>query len=115
MFRYSGGERVKRGTYWNFSTGKRIRIVNHDVLPGDSGTAYYKLSPIGILVLGPLFGLLYAAMLPFIGLAMMAKMLGQKSFGRAAETVGRGISFGWRPGEAYLGGKKKKDRPEEKQ
>lgn len=117
MFKYNGGQKVRRGTYWNFTTGKRIRVVGEDTLPGDSEAAYYKLSPVGLLVFGPLAGLLYAALLPFIGIGMMAKLLGQKSFGKAAAAVGRGISFGWRPGEAYLGGKKKekKGAPEDKE
>lgn len=113
MFTYRGGEKVRKGTYWNFSTGKRIRVVGEETLPAD-GATYYKISPVGLLVFGPLAGLLYAAFLPFIGIGMMVKMLGQKSFGKVAEAVGRGISFGWRPGEAYLGGKKKERKERSK-
>jgi hypothetical protein len=110
MFKYHGGQKVQKGTYWNFTTGRRIQVTGEEELPGNDKTTYYKLSPLGILVAGPILGLFYAAFLPFIGIAMVVKLLAQKSFGGAFNALGRGISFGWRPGEAYLDGKKKEGK-----
>ncbi|MEW6118071.1 MAG: hypothetical protein AB1553_14405 [Nitrospirota bacterium] len=110
MLRYYGGEKVAKGTYWNFSTGQRMTVAAGEVLPGDKETVFYRISPLGILVIGPLLGLVYAAFLPFIGIAMMVKLIGQKAFGGAFEALRAGASFGWRPKEAYLAGKKKKGR-----
>ncbi len=108
MIRHKGGHRADKGTYWNFGTGERVDIAVEGVLPGDGRTVYYKLPATGILFMGPVLGLLYAAFLPFIGIAMVAKLVMQK-IGRAAlGPVRSGASFGWRPSESYLAGKKKK-------
>jgi hypothetical protein len=64
--------------------------------------------------LAPFIGLAYAVFLPFIGIAMMAKLVGQKVFGGLLKTTARSASFGWRPKEAYLSGKKNKSKDEEK-
>lgn len=62
-----------------------------------------------IIVAGPLLGLMYAAFLPFIGIAMLVKLVGQKAGGGVMEMVRGSASFGWRPSESYLSGKKKKE------
>jgi hypothetical protein len=52
--------------------------------------------------------LLYAAFLPFIGIAMLVKLVAQKAGGGVKEAVQGSASFGWRPSESYLSGRKKK-------
>ena len=110
MLKHRGAEKARKGTYWNFSTGERIHLTGEGVLPGSKETTYYKLSPLTILLLGPIFGLVYAVFMPFIGIAMVAKVVGQKVFSGIARVVGNAISLGWRPSEAYLEGKKKKGK-----
>ncbi|HEX8949109.1 MAG TPA: hypothetical protein VF790_09120 [Dissulfurispiraceae bacterium] len=120
MLKHSGGQRVSKGTYWNLSTGQRINVTGEEVLPGDRTTTYYRMPSAGVLVLAPFIGLAYAVFLPFIGIAMMVKLVVQRMFGGAVKTAGSSASFGWRPQESYLSGKKKgskedgKDKPEEK-
>lgn len=114
MLKHSGGQKAAKGTYWNLSNGERIVLTGEDVLPGDKKTTYYKLSAVGVLFLAPIIGLAYAVFLPFIGIAMMAKLVGQKVFGGVLKTAGRSASFGWRPKEAYLGGKKNEKKEEGK-
>ncbi len=115
MIRHKGGHKAGKGTYWNFSTGERVDIAAEGVLPGDGKTVYYRLPATGILFMGPVLGLLYAAFLPFIGIAMVAKLIMQK-IGRAAlGPVRSGASFGWRPSESYLAGKKKKGNGDNKE
>ena len=63
---------------------------------------------VAILAAAPILGLIYAVFLPFIGIAMFIKIGGSKLLGRALEPVTKGASFGWRPVEAYLTGKKAK-------
>jgi len=58
------------------------------------------------LAAAPFVGLLYAIALPFIGIATMAALIGRKVLGGVIASVGNLVSFGWRPVEAYLGGKK---------
>lgn len=106
QLKHIGGADVEKGTYWNFTTGERISIEGKGILPGGSATTYYRVNPLAILVAGPVMGLVYAVFLPFIGIAMLARMIVQKAFGGAFESVAKGASFGWRPVEAYLAGKK---------
>ena len=84
------------------------------MLPGSKETTYYKLSPLTILMFGPIFGLAYAAFLPFIGIAVITKVVGQKVLNGAAKVVGDTIPLGWRPNEAYLEGKREKGKREKK-
>ncbi|MDA8434270.1 MAG: hypothetical protein M0Z60_15100 [Nitrospiraceae bacterium] len=107
MLKHNAGAKVGKGTYWNFSTGERIDISTEGVLPGKGNTAYYRLPATGIIVLGPVLGLLYAAFLPFIGIAMLVKVILQKVATVAMAPTQRAASFGWRPSESYLAGKKK--------
>jgi hypothetical protein len=61
-----------------------------------------------LLLLGPFIGLAYVIALPFISIATMVVLLSRKIVGAIFNLLGNLVSFGWRPGEAYLGGKKKK-------
>lgn len=63
-----------------------------------------------LLLLGPFIGLAYVIALPFLSIATMIALLARKIVGGIFNLLGNLVSFGWRPGEAYLGGKKKKDR-----
>jgi len=109
---YRAQERAIRGTYWDIGTGQRVDMEEPDVLPG-SGVTYVKVSPAGMLLLGPLLGLVFAIFLPLIGIVMFLKLAGQRLLGPAARFVLRGVSFGWRPGEAYLEGKKRGEEKDE--
>jgi len=66
-----------------------------------------------LLLLGPFIGLAYVIALPFISIAAMAAMIVKKVLGGVFNLLGNLVSFNWRPGEAYLGGKKKKDTKKE--
>lgn len=61
------------------------------------------------LLLGPFVGLAYVIALPFIAIIAVAAMAGRKLLGAVFDILGNLVSFSWRPGEAYLGGKKKKE------
>lgn len=101
-----GGDSVGTGNYWNFSTGNRVNIEKGGILPGDKTDRYYKAPPIAILIAAPVLGLVYAAFLPFIGIAMSVSALFKKLFGGLAESAYRGAAFSWQPSEAYLAGKR---------
>jgi len=62
-----------------------------------------------LLLLGPFIGLAYVIALPFVSIATMAALVARKIAGGIFNLLGNLVSFGWRPGEAYLGGKKKKE------
>ena len=107
MLKHNAGTKVGKGTYWNFSNGERIDISAEGVLPGSKNDVYYRLPATGIVALGPVLGLLYAAFLPFIGIAMLVKVILQKVATAVTAPTQRAASFGWRPSESYLAGKKK--------
>ncbi len=107
MLKYNGGEKVGKGTYWNLHNGERVDISGEGILPGNGKVAFYRMPAAAIIVVAPVLGLLYAAFLPFIGIAMLVKLLGQKIGGGVLETIQGSASFGWRPSESYLSGRKK--------
>src|SRR5512135_478011 len=109
-----GGDSVGTGNYWNFSTGDRVHMEKEGILPGDKAQRYYKLHPAAILFAAPVLGLVYAVFLPFIGLAMSASVLFKKLFGGLAQSAYRGAAFSWQPSEAYLAGKRRSNRKDEK-
>ena len=44
-----GGEAVGAGTYWNFETGKKVKIEQKGLLPGKPSQSYYNAPPFLIL------------------------------------------------------------------
>lgn len=106
--RHIGGDRAAKGSYWNFSTGERITMSAEGILPGSDETVYYKANPFVILAAGPFLGLLYAAFLPFIGIAIIMRVMFAKLFGASTEGLSRVATFNWSPSEAYLAGRRHK-------
>jgi len=114
--RHIGGEKAEKGNYWDFSTGERVTMSEAGRLPGDEETVYYKASPLAILAAGPVLGLLYAAFLPFIGIAIIAKVAVAKLMGSSAEGLSRVAAFNWSPSESNLAGRRsKKTKAESKE
>jgi len=66
-----------------------------------------KAGTIMMLLASPFIGLLYVVCLPFVGVATLAVAAGRKVLGGAASAAGKTVSFGWRPVESYLAGRKK--------
>lgn len=114
MFTYHGGNKVEKGTYWDLNSGLRVDVDKEEVLPGDSKANYSRFSPGIMLLLGPVLGLLYFISLPFIAIATMITLVGKKLLGGLAGLMGHIVSFGWRPSEAHLAGKKKRVKKENK-
>jgi hypothetical protein len=112
MLKHTGGDRAGKGTYWNLRNGERIDIAEEGMLPGDSKTTWYRMPAAAVIVAAPALGLLYAAFLPFIGIAMVVKMVGEKIGGGVMESVQSSASFGFRPSESYLAGRKKGKKDE---
>ncbi len=65
---------------------------------------------VAALLLGPLVGLVYFISLPFIAIATIAALIGKKVLSGILSMARNLVSFGWRPTEAYLAGRKKKKR-----
>lgn len=77
----------------------------------------HTLRTVGRIAAAPFIGLAYVIALPFVFVFTLgAELAGMAAEGleKALGMAGRTASFGWRPMEAYLGGKKgkKKDKAE---
>jgi len=103
-----GGQTVKAGTYWNLANGNRVQMEQEDALPGDGKTRYIKAPVAVMLMAAPAIGLVFAVFLPFIGIAMAISLVGKKLAEGVVSAAAGSMSFGWRPIEAYLAGKKRK-------
>ena len=66
MFRFHGGQSVGKGTYWNLSSGERIDAAQPTALPGCDHEHYVKLPVAGVFIAGPLAGLLFTFVIPFL-------------------------------------------------
>jgi hypothetical protein len=115
MMKYRAGQKVGKGTYWNISDGTRVDIADEGTLPGDSTAAYTKFSPGVMLVAGPVVGLFYVIAMPFMAVGTILVMAGGKILSGLADLIGNLVSFGWRPSEAHLAGKKKGKRGKKKE
>lgn len=110
---YKGGHKTGKGTYWNVMNGRRVEIEQEGILPGDEKAIYIKAPVVVMLMAAPVLGLLFAVFLPFIGIAMTLSLAAKKLVGSAAGATAKSFSFGWRPVEAYLAGKKRKKAAKE--
>lgn len=86
------------GSTWNMKFG------------GLSGDSIYNRLPFGLAMpLGLIVGGIYIVVLPVILAATAVYAVGLKILGGFMTPVRKSVSFGWRPTEAYLAGKNKKD------
>jgi hypothetical protein len=108
MLKHTGGQRVGGGTYWDVMNGTRVDFDQEGTLPGGNGTTYLKASSSAILLLGPILGLAYVVVLPVLGIVTALALMVQRMVGGLFSLGKYIVSFGWRPTEAYLGGKNKK-------
>ncbi len=113
MLTNKGGHKVGKGTYWDLRRGHRIDIAHEGVLPGNESETYFRISSAAMLLLGPIIGLLYAILMPVIGLATVAALAVRTILGGMYDLVAKSISFGWQPKNAYLSGKKKEKKEKE--
>jgi hypothetical protein len=65
---------------------------------------------VSAVVLGPVVGLVYVICMPFMAIATIVTLLTGKVMGGMLGLLRNLVSFGWRPSEAYLSGKKRKKR-----
>jgi hypothetical protein len=119
MLIWKGAQQAVTGTYWDISTGDRISIKDQETLPGDNSTTYIKASSAMVLLFGPVFGLVFAIFLPFIGIAMALSFVGKKivvsskpAAQRMANSALKNIFFAWKPLQAYLAGRQKTKKRE---
>jgi len=109
-----GGHKVQAGTYWNMANGERVDLEQEGVLPGSAREMYIKAPAAMAIAAGPVIGLIFAVFLPFIGIVMTLALVGRKLGEAVSEAAAGSMSFGWRPIEAYLAGRKRRKEAREK-
>ncbi len=114
MTKREGGRVVRNGFYWNLRKWE-MHIVPRQggELPGGPDDRYVKVPVLGLLVVAPIMGALYAFFLPFIGFAMVLGFAGRKAAAAARAAVAGMMAMvapQWRPGEAHLAGKGKRSK-----
>jgi hypothetical protein len=83
MTRYTAGDTVKAGFYWNKQAwGAEIVPREGGTLPGDAGDAYYRIGWPVLLVAAPVMGGAFAMFLPFIGIALLVRFAAHAVTGR---------------------------------
>jgi hypothetical protein len=110
MAKYTGGEKVGGGYYWNTRTWE-VEVVGDEGgrLRDPDGARYLKVHFLALFAIVPLLGALFLMFLPFIGFALFAYAIAKKVSGAVtrgttdlAATVQPG-SFA--AGSAYFTGK----------
>ena len=104
---YKGGARVQQGTYWDIKQGERIDAGLNAILPGGGDRSYIKASAATMVMAAPVIGLLFAVFLPFIGIATAIGLFVGRVLDGAGGVMTKNMSFGWKPIEAYLSGRRK--------
>jgi hypothetical protein len=107
MLTYTGGNKVGTGTYWDVASGRRIDVSSEAVLAGAGTAQYVRMAPGVMLISGPVIGFFYAILMPMIGIATVAALSVHMVLGTLYHLAAKSVSFGWRPNNAYLSGKKK--------
>jgi hypothetical protein len=110
MMKFTGGQAVGIGAYRETSTGRLVEMKRAGILPGDGESTYSRI-PFVFLFLYVIFsGGLYIVLLPVTIIATSLYLLGARIFGGVLGQLRTSVSFGWRPTEAYLAGKNRKEK-----
>jgi hypothetical protein len=70
MFLYRGLQPVTKGSYWSAIDGRRVIMRRDGMLPGDGDARYLKMSPLGLFIIGPLFGATFVTFMPLLGIGV---------------------------------------------
>ncbi len=69
-----------------------------------------RLKKLLMLLVSPVVGLVYVIALPFIAVITFVGLVSERLIGGLINVVGKSISYGWRPTESYLLGRKRKGK-----
>lgn len=88
MKRYQGGELASGGFYWHLANWDAAFVPRGGApLPGSSTDRYMRIPVAIALLAAPVMGGLFVVFLPFIGVALMLKHLGEAAVAASGEMV----------------------------
>lgn len=61
---------MDKGLYWSPIDSRRVDVPGDGRLPGDGNAHYLKISPVGLIAIAPLFGMMYVIFLPLFGIGV---------------------------------------------
>jgi len=111
MLRYQGGNVARRGIYWEVGKGRTVEMAGRGVLTGDASSTFVRIPATLMALAAPVIGLLYVLLMPFAWMAALLVIIVKTVAVGLARMTARSLSFGWRPIEAYLAGRRKKSGP----
>jgi hypothetical protein len=117
MRRYQGTETVKPGFYFNLRQLSFDAVDKARPLTGDAGDVYRRVPVVVLFLVAPFLGLAFVLFLPFIGIAVVAWMLGVKAVqlvAYATRATARVLRPGWEPALAFLSRSKRADTKPQK-
>ena len=110
MAKYTGGEKVSGGYYWN-TRNWEVEVVSSEGgrLRATDGARYVKVPFPALFVIVPLLGALFLMFLPFVGFALFAYAIARKVTGgvkKGATELAATVQPGnFATGSAYFTGK----------
>jgi len=110
MKRYRGNQTVEPGLYFNLAQLSFKSVETKGPLPGSENDVYRRTPVVALLVVGPILGLAFLIFLPFIGFAMLGRLLVGKLAvwsSDAAVSFARVVRPAFRPALAFLGRSKR--------
>jgi len=105
MRHYQGHQIVEPGLYFNLAQFSFKSVETKGPLPGSKNDVYRRTPVVALLVAGPILGLAFVVFLPFIGFAMLGRLLVGKLAewsSDAAVSFARVVRPAFRPALAFL-------------
>ena len=96
---------AERSYCWKLSTQEKVPWACHRILSADWEQTCSSLPAVVLFLAGPVLGLVYVFVLPFIGISTVVAISLGKIIGGVEERTYKGAVFNWQPGEVYLAGK----------
>ncbi|MBK9238840.1 MAG: hypothetical protein IPL75_00970 [Acidobacteria bacterium] len=105
MTTYTANQNVDPGLYFNLTRFHLESVDRQGPLPGTDTDVYRRVPMVVMLALAPLLGLAFVIFLPFLGFAMVGRLLAAKTAEAAtgaATAAVRVMRPGWAPALAFF-------------
>jgi len=117
MRTYTANQTVDPGLYFNLNRLQLKSVDDRGPLPGADTDVYRRVPMLVMLAFAPLLGLAFVIFLPFIGFAMVARLLAAKAAEAATGTATAAVRVlrpGWAPALAFFSRPKPRPAREQK-
>ena len=105
MTTYTTNQIVDPGLYFSLKPLALKSVERTGPLPGNDSDVYRRVPMLLMLAMSPLLGLAFVIFLPFIGFAMVFRLVGEKAVEVGAQAATEGVRVmrpAWAPALAFL-------------